>query len=88
MVARKAPSDVFAAFSVGPRGCAGKPTAYLELSLALARIFWNFEFDKVPGELGEVGMGQNGEFLLHDIFTSTHDGPYLVFKLRDSSTKP
>ncbi|KAI1088516.1 cytochrome P450 [Rostrohypoxylon terebratum] len=81
---RKAMHDAFAAFSIGSRGCAGKPTAYLEISLALAKTLWYFDFETAPGSLGDVGIGQNGEFHLYDIFTSTHDGPYLVFKPRDS----
>ncbi|KAI1774678.1 cytochrome P450 [Hypoxylon cercidicola] len=80
---RKAIHDAFAAFSVGPRGCAGKPTAYLELSLSLAKTLWYYDFETAPGKLGQVGVGQEGEFHLYDIFTSTHDGPYLVFKPRD-----
>ncbi|KAI1413499.1 cytochrome P450 [Hypoxylon sp. FL1857] len=84
---RKAMYDAFAAFSIGPRGCAGKPTAYLELSLALAKILWYFDFETAPGKLGDIGLGQNGEFRLFDIFTSTHDGPYLTFKARDSFPK-
>ncbi|KAI0384298.1 cytochrome P450 [Hypomontagnella monticulosa] len=87
IAARKAMHDAFAAFSVGSRGCAGKSTAYLELSLALAKVLWYFNFKTAPGELGQVGMGQNGEFRLHDIFTATHDGPYLVFKPRDTFTE-
>ncbi|KAI0886534.1 cytochrome P450 [Annulohypoxylon maeteangense] len=81
---RKAMHDAFAAFSIGSRGCAGKPTAYLEISLALAKTLWYFDFETAPGDLGDVGVGQRGEFHLYDIFTSTHDGPYLVFKPRDS----
>ncbi|KAI0828784.1 cytochrome P450 [Hypoxylon sp. FL0890] len=81
---RKAMHDAFAAFSTGYRGCAGKPTAYLELSLALAKTLWYFDFETAPGKLGDIGVGQKGEFHLYDIFTSTHDGPYLVFKARDS----
>ncbi|KAI1079120.1 cytochrome P450 [Whalleya microplaca] len=84
VASRKAMYDAFAAFSVGSRGCAGKPMAYLELSLALSKTLWYFDFETAPGELGQIGVGQKGEFHLHDIFTSTHDGPYLVFKTRDS----
>ncbi|RYP42456.1 hypothetical protein DL767_000144 [Monosporascus sp. MG133] len=36
---RKAMHDVFAAFSVGARGCAGKPMANLEANPALAKTF-------------------------------------------------
>jgi cytochrome P450 len=81
----------FAAFSVGARGCAGKPMAYTESTLVLARTLWYFDFEAAPGELGQVGAGKVGditgrgrrdEFQLEDIFTARHDGPYLVFHPR------
>ncbi|KAI1451511.1 cytochrome P450 [Annulohypoxylon moriforme] len=85
--ARKAMHDAFAAFSIGSRGCAGKPTAYLEISLALAKTLWYFDFEIAPGSLSKTSIGQNGEFRLYDIFTSTHDGPFLIFNPRDSFKK-
>lgn len=39
-------------FSLGPRGCFGRRLAYLETRLVLALLVWNFEFRKLPGELG------------------------------------
>ncbi|OTB12190.1 hypothetical protein K445DRAFT_321192 [Daldinia sp. EC12] len=87
IAAKKVINEAFAPFSTGPRGCAGKPMAYLELSLALSKIFWYYDFETAPGELGQVGVGEQGEFRLYDIFTSTHDGPYLVFKPRGTFTK-
>ncbi|CAJ2505668.1 Uu.00g130620.m01.CDS01 [Anthostomella pinea] len=84
-------SDAFAAFSVGARSCAGKPMAYLELSLVIARMLWYFDFEPASGSLGEVGGGMAGgptgrerlgEFQLEDIFTARHDGPYLAFHPR------
>ncbi|ETS78855.1 hypothetical protein PFICI_08708 [Pestalotiopsis fici W106-1] len=78
----RANREAFAPFITGARGCAGKPMAYLESSLALAKIMWHFDFRAAPGGLGDIGTGKHGEFYLHDIFTSTHDGPYLVFENR------
>ncbi|KAI0170996.1 cytochrome P450 [Pestalotiopsis sp. NC0098] len=75
--------EAFAPFLVGARGCAGKSMAYLELSLALAKVIWHFDFKAAPGDLGNIGIGDHGEFRLYDIFTSTHDGPYLVFEKRE-----
>ncbi|KAK0634894.1 cytochrome P450 [Bombardia bombarda] len=83
--------DAFAAFSVGPRACAGKAMAYLESSLVLAKTLWLFDFEAAPGKLAEVGGGRVGgtdgrdrpdEFQIMDIFTSRTDGPYLVFRPR------
>ncbi|RYO95293.1 hypothetical protein DL766_002279 [Monosporascus sp. MC13-8B] len=65
-------------------GVPGSPWLDLEASLALAKIFWNFDFEAVPGKFGDVGPGPKGEFHLYDIFISTHDGPYLVFNARAS----
>ncbi|ROW10230.1 hypothetical protein VMCG_01962 [Cytospora schulzeri] len=83
--------DAFSAFSIGARACAGKPMAYLESSLVLARTLWYFDFEPAPGGLGAVGGGRMGardgrvrpgEFQVHDAFTARHDGPYLVFRPR------
>lgn len=88
---RRRMRDAFAAFSVGSRGCGGKAMAYLELSLVIAKALWYFDFEKAPGEAGEVGAGkvanQDGrhrpsEYQLDDIFVSNHQGPNLVFRTR------
>ncbi|KAK6189535.1 hypothetical protein LQW54_013167 [Pestalotiopsis sp. IQ-011] len=52
--------QAFAPFLIGPRSCAGKPMAYLEISLVLAKTLWYFDFQKAPGALGEIGQGRNG----------------------------
>ncbi|KAK4211987.1 cytochrome P450 [Rhypophila decipiens] len=89
--ARKRALEAFTAFGVGSRQCAGKPMAYLEASLVLAKTIWYYDFESAPGELGQVGGGRVGakhgrdrpdEFQLHDMFVSLHDGPYLVFRSR------
>ncbi|RYO93052.1 hypothetical protein DL762_001315 [Monosporascus cannonballus] len=83
----------FVPFIVGPRACAGKAMAYLEVSLVIAKILWHFDFAPADGPLGKVGGGQPGrkdgrnrvdEFQLFDVFNSTHDGPYLVFRSRSN----
>lgn len=88
---RKVARAAFAAFSIGSRGCAGKSMAYLEVSLVIAKTLWSFDFERAPGDLGEVGGGKPGdvhgrdrpsEYQVHDIFTARHDGPCLVFKPR------
>lgn len=35
-------------FSVGPTNCLGRPLAWAEMRLVLARIFWYFEVSLVP----------------------------------------
>ncbi|GME27504.1 cytochrome p450 monooxygenase [Neofusicoccum parvum] len=82
---------VFNPFSIGPRGCIGKPMAYLELSLALARLVWAYDMRLAPGDLGRIGEGRKGlgqgreredEFQLEDIFVSNKEGPMAEFKPR------
>ncbi|KAI0453471.1 cytochrome P450 [Xylaria acuta] len=89
--AAKRMHDAFAAFSTGSRSCAGKPLAYMESSLVLAKTLWYFDFESAPGKLGEVGGGNPDgppgrsrldEYQLGDIFTASHDGPYLMFRPR------
>lgn len=65
--------------------------AYLELSLALARLVWAFDMRLAPGEAGRVGEGRKGmgygrerehEFQLQDIFVSEKKGPIAEFRPR------
>ncbi|RYP28048.1 hypothetical protein DL767_007379 [Monosporascus sp. MG133] len=81
----------FIPFSVGSRTCAGKPLAYHEISLTLAKTLWYFDFEPAPGALGKVGGGNLGradgkgrkdKFQLHEIFGAYNDGPYLTFHPR------
>lgn len=81
----------FAPFIVGPRSCAGRAMAYLEVSLVMAKTLWYFDFQKSPGALGEVGEGIKGldtgignvnEYQLLDMFNANHHGPYLIFRPR------
>ncbi|KAF3023041.1 hypothetical protein E8E14_012192 [Neopestalotiopsis sp. 37M] len=84
-------NSAFCPFSVGARACAGKAMAYLEMSLVVAKIFFKFDFEVPPGDLGQVGAGQAGrtdgrdrtdEFQLYDIFAAMHDDPNLLFRPR------
>ncbi|KAH8197308.1 hypothetical protein TruAng_008512 [Truncatella angustata] len=89
--ASSATQRAFTPFSVGARSCAGKPMAYLESSLLVAKTLWYFDFEKCGGSLDEIGSGREGahggrgrtgEFQLYDVITSRHDGPYLRFMPR------
>ncbi|KAI0401284.1 benzoate 4-monooxygenase cytochrome P450 [Xylaria palmicola] len=60
----------FTPFSLGSRGCAGKAMAYAE--------YFDFEFPPTS----QKPQAHRSEFELRDIFTSTHDGPHLVFRPR------
>ena len=78
-------------FGFGDRSCPGKSMAYMEISIAIARILWYFDFESAPGLEGKLGEGIEGskdrwtqpdQFQLDDIFVADHDGPNLVFKRR------
>ena len=62
--------------------------ALLELSLAVARVMFVYDFRLVEGELGHVGQGAQGsgklsEFQLFTTVTSFCKGPWLVFRKRE-----
>ncbi|KAI1357947.1 benzoate 4-monooxygenase cytochrome P450 [Xylaria arbuscula] len=81
-------NPAFMPFSLGGRACAGRSMAYAELSLAIAKTMWYFDFE-FPSEIAQrlptvneaTGI-QTTEFNLLDVFTSSHNGPYLSFRLR------
>lgn len=88
---RRTMAAAFAPFSLGYRGCAGKPMAYMEVSLVIAKAVFYFDFKPAPGAVGRVGEGKPGdangrdrpdEFQLTDSFTATHQGPNLIFHPR------
>ena len=79
----------FAPFLIGPRSCVAKPLAYLEMSLAIARLVWSLDFiaadstgEGKPG-CGILGRERKEEFQIVDMFSSSKDGPVLKFKLRE-----
>ncbi|KAJ3568678.1 hypothetical protein NPX13_g6336 [Xylaria arbuscula] len=81
-------NPAFMPFSLGSRACAGRSMAYAEVSLAIAKTMWYFDFE-FPSEIAQrlpavneaTGI-QSTEFNLLDVFTSSHNGPYLSFRLR------
>ena len=86
----------FQPFSLGPRGCAGKTMAYMEISDTLARTLWYMDFRRAKGPLGLIGEGVRGscngrnrvkEFQVKDHISSSHDGPYLEFRCRVGPSK-
>lgn len=42
--------SAFCAFSLGSRGCVGKSIAYVEVSLALANLFWRYDISLGQGQ--------------------------------------
>ena len=89
--------SAFSAFSIGPRGCVGKQLAYLEMSLALARVIWKLDMEFVEGfgakrnDREEERMRRKypehagNEYRLKDQFTSFKEDLGLRFRLREQS---
>ncbi len=84
--------SAFCPFSVGPRGCIGKGIAYLELSIALARVVWLYDI-RLAVNGPRVGEGSPGlewgrrrtdEYQSFDAFVSMKDGPLVEFRARSS----
>jgi len=86
--------SAWAPYSIGPRGCVGKPAAILQLTISLARVV--FELDmRTPADpdLIKVGQGVEGErfprnlateFQAKGTFSSILNGPMLEFKWRET----
>lgn len=81
----------FAPFLIGPRSCVAKPFAYLEMSLAIARLVWLMDFrtadstgEGKPGS-GIVGRERKEEFQIVDMFSSSKEGPVLQWRRRQGS---
>jgi cytochrome P450 len=68
----------FCPFSLGNRGCIGKPMAYNELSIALGRVFWLYDVRLSPGD--KTGQDANGLYDLGDIFVAERNGPMVEFR--------
>lgn len=87
--------SAFAPFSYGPRSCVGRPFAYLELTLALARTVWLYDFEYIGGGretrldntkfVEELGGGKHPVmYSIDDHHTGfgTREGPNIRFTRR------
>jgi cytochrome P450 len=84
-----AAQSAFCPFSVGTRGCIGKQMAYMELSLALAKVLWLYDIRAKPGDkTGEGSLEKqstgrhNDEFHLTDVFVAKTEGPVIELRVR------
>ena len=79
----------FAPFLIGPRSCVAKPFAYLEMSLAVARLVWLMDFRAADGTgegrpgCGIMGRERKEEFQIVDMFSSSKAGPVLQWRRRE-----
>ena len=73
-------------FSLGPRGCVGRPLALMEISVTVARVIWLMEFRNVEGALETRAPCENesrhygGEFQLYSHLTSYTKDNFLQFQ--------
>jgi cytochrome P450 len=82
---------VFNPFSVGHRACLGKPLVYMELSIAVARLVFEFDMrlsgdQHVSGFINEDlrnGKRRESEYQRLDWFMSRNEGPWAEFLTRD-----
>ena len=82
-----AAESAFAPFSIGSRSCPGKQLAYMEMSIAVAKLLLQADVRAVEGsELGagspKLMWGRRNEmqYQTQDWFVSSKDGPLVQFK--------
>ncbi|MCJ1382557.1 hypothetical protein MMC17_005670 [Xylographa soralifera] len=82
--------SAFCAFSIGPRGCAGKAMAYMEMTIILASMVWLFNVRLAKGvPLGQTSMSaaaaqQQRDSQTMDKFVSKVFGPVVEFRTTPS----
>ena len=84
----KAAKRAYCPFGIGPMNCVGKNMAYLATKLALAHLFWSFDF-RVHGKLvgggskdAEEGRRDENEYQLWDWIIGFPSGPIVDIRLR------
>lgn len=76
----------FIPFSIGPRSCVGKPLAYAQSMLTLARLLWEFDIRRADSEEGwEAKDITPAEYELKEHITAHKKGPLLRFRPRFES---
>ncbi|MCJ1309092.1 hypothetical protein MMC25_002747 [Agyrium rufum] len=74
--------SAFCPFSIGSRGCIGKGVAYMEISIALARIVWLYDMRLEEGPQ-DSAHEHAVEYQIRDGFVAIKDGPWVQFKDRE-----
>lgn len=87
---KEALNAVFCPFLLGPRSCLGKPLVYMELSIAIARLVWEFDMRPAPVQAKDYcPMGKTKEeshrpqeYQVRDYFLSNNDSVMVQFRAR------
>ncbi|KAK4544631.1 hypothetical protein LTR36_004203 [Oleoguttula mirabilis] len=81
-------NSVFCPFSLGHRSCLGKPLVYMELSIAIARLVWDYDMRLAPAQQRsrqmekEIAMGKRkaNEYQIKDWFLSNNESVIVEFR--------
>lgn len=83
--ARKVAEDAFHPFSAGPRMCVGAKLAWVEVTVAVAKVLWVYEMRLAPGAgccLSKKSGDMGCEFRLQTFATSVANGPMAQVRKR------
>lgn len=91
---KEALNSVFCPFSVGIRSCLGKPLVYMEISIAIARLVWEFDMRLASDQhrdasfVRDVKCGKRHatEYHFQDWFLSHNESVFVEFRARDKWT--
>lgn len=79
----------FCAFSYGSRGCPGKQVAWIEMTIVMAKIVFDFEVKPDPKSdlgagdpAGKIGRRVVDQYQIYDAFVAMRDGPMVQFRKR------
>ncbi|KAK4889667.1 hypothetical protein LTR27_011559 [Elasticomyces elasticus] len=84
-------NSAFAPFSLGHRSCLGKPLVYMELSIAIARLVWEYDIRLAPEQHRDdtttkeidQGLRHPAEYQYRDWFLSNNEGVHAEFRKRE-----
>ncbi|KAK3113993.1 hypothetical protein LTR53_008130 [Teratosphaeriaceae sp. CCFEE 6253] len=92
---KEALGSVFTPFSRGDRSCLGKPLVYMELSIAIARLVWEYDMCLAPEQHRSAvtceeissGLRHPREYQYQDWFLSNNEGVHVELKARKKSSR-
>lgn len=83
--------SVFCPFSLGHRSCLGKPLVYMELSIAIARLVWEYDMRLAPEQHRSqqmereifCGKRKANEYQVQDWFLSNNESVMVEFRAKN-----